>query len=111
MDEKRIPQRSEVPEEYTWDLSDLFENDEAWQAAYEKAARFVELSASYCGKLGESAETLLSYLQMSDEAGLELEALAGYAMRHADEDTSNSHYLNMRGMFMQLYVQIAGANA
>jgi oligoendopeptidase F len=32
-------------------------------------------------------------------------------MRHADEDTSNSHYLNMRGMFMQLYVQIAGANA
>ncbi len=111
MDELRIPQRHEIPEEYTWDLSDLFASDEAWQAAYEKAGRYVALTASYRGRLSESAETLLEYLRMNDEAALELEALAGYAMRHADEDTSNPHYLNMRGLFMQLYVQIAGANS
>ena len=29
-----VPERSEVAEEYTWDLSDLYADDEAWEAAY-----------------------------------------------------------------------------
>ena len=31
----RIPKRSELPQEYTWDLTALFESDEAWLAEYE----------------------------------------------------------------------------
>lgn len=30
-----IPKRNEVPEEFTWDLSAVFESDEAWLAEYE----------------------------------------------------------------------------
>ena len=29
-----IPQRSEVPEEYTWNLKDLYESDQAWNEEY-----------------------------------------------------------------------------
>ena len=30
-----LPKRSEVPEEFTWNLKDMFESDEAWFAEYE----------------------------------------------------------------------------
>ena len=33
MADRPIPARSEVPEESTWNLRDVFESDEAWQAA------------------------------------------------------------------------------
>ena len=32
MADRPIPARSEVPEESTWNLKDVFESDEAWQA-------------------------------------------------------------------------------
>ena len=35
MAEDRIPKRSEIPEEYTWDLRDMYPSDEAWRAEYE----------------------------------------------------------------------------
>ena len=33
MADRPIPARSEVPEESTWNLKDVFESNEAWQAA------------------------------------------------------------------------------
>ena len=35
MADRPIPVRSEVPEESTWNLKDVFESDAAWQAEYE----------------------------------------------------------------------------
>ena len=39
MADRPIPARSEVPEESTWNLKDVFESDEAWQAEYEAFKR------------------------------------------------------------------------
>ena len=33
MSENRLPKRSEVKEEFTWNLKDIFESDEAWNEA------------------------------------------------------------------------------
>ena len=38
MADRPIPARSEVPEESTWNLKDVFESDEAWQAEYDRLA-------------------------------------------------------------------------
>ena len=32
MDLTTIPERKEIPVEYTWDLTDIFPDDEAWAA-------------------------------------------------------------------------------
>ena len=32
---RKIPERSEVPVQYTWNTDDLFVSDEAWQAAFD----------------------------------------------------------------------------
>ena len=38
MDTQKILPRSEVPEELTWDLRDIFPSDEAWRAEYDALA-------------------------------------------------------------------------
>ena len=35
MTNQTIPKRSEVPEEMTWNLKDMFASDEAWMTEYE----------------------------------------------------------------------------
>ena len=37
-----VPDRSDVAEEYTWDLSDLYADDEEWEAAFEAVEERLE---------------------------------------------------------------------
>ena len=42
-----VPERSDIAEEYTWDLTDLFADDEEWEAAFEEVdGRLEELASS-----------------------------------------------------------------
>ena len=45
MDGKTILPRSEVPEEFTWDLSDVFASDEAWSEELEALKAYPEVNA------------------------------------------------------------------
>jgi len=67
MTKKNLPPRNEVPIEETWNLESIFPNTKAWQEAVEEVeARLPEL-ASYQGRLGESAQILLEYLDKAQE--------------------------------------------
>ena len=61
-----ILKRSEVPEEFTWNLGDMFESDEAWLKEFEAMKEYSAKIAEYQGKLGESAEKLLGFMKHSD---------------------------------------------
>ena len=111
MSENIIPKREEVPEEYTWNLKDIFESDEAWNAEYEALKSLPEKVAGYAGRLGESAETLLEFLKFEDEASVRMGKLFGYANCKNDQDTANAFYQDMRGKAMSSYVAYAGAGA
>ena len=87
-----IPKREDAAEEYTWDLRDLFESDEAWKSEYESLKNTPEELEAYRGRLGESAETLLGYLKFNDTLSVRLERLYGYANCKSDQDTSNAFY-------------------
>ena len=54
------------PEESTWNLKDVFESDEAWQAEYEALKAVPEQIEAFRGRLGESAETLLEWFRLND---------------------------------------------
>lgn len=58
--------RSEVPERYRWDLSPLFADDDAWQAAYERYERRVS-ELSFDDADVESADALLAALETREE--------------------------------------------
>ncbi len=111
MQEHVIPKREDVPEEFTWNLGDMFESDEAWSAELETAQELPMRAAAFAGRLCESAQTLYEYLRLEDEAGVRLSMLYGYASCKSDQDTANAFYQDMRGKAMSLYVAYAGAGA
>ena len=111
MAEDRIPKRSELPEEYTWDLRDMYPSDEAWRAEYEALQEMPARLASFRGRLGESAETLLEYFRLQDELELRLTPLHGYASCSSDRDTSDGFYQDMRGKATSTWIAIASASA
>ena len=111
MADRPIPARSEVPEESTWNLRDVFESDEAWQAEYEALKAVPEQLEAFRGRLGESAETLLAWFRLNDALSVRLEKLYGYASCKGDEDTGNSVYQGMRAKALATLVAIDAASA
>ncbi len=103
--------RSEVPEELTWNLKDMFESDEAWMAEYELLKEMPAQIAAFQGRLGESAETLLAYLKGQDELELRLSPFYGYASCKNDQDQADARYQDMRGKAMSCLIAISSAAA
>ena len=111
MAEEKILKRSEVPEEYTWNLKDMFESDEAWLAEYDALKVYPAEVAKLQGTLGESAENLLAYFKNEDELSVRLETLYTYASCSGDQDMSNAKYQDFRGKAMATIVAIESASA
>ncbi len=108
---KPIPNRNEIPREFTWDLTHMFETDDAWLAEYEAMKTLPEQVAAYAGTLGRDASTLLAFLKLDDEITERVSPLMGYASCKGDEDTGNSFYQDLRGKAMSLAVAIGSASA
>lgn len=111
MAEDRILKRSEVPEEYTWNLKDMFESDEAWLEEYEALKVYPAEVAKLQGTLGESAANLLEFFKKDDELSVRLETLYTYASCSGDQDMSNAKYQDFRGKAMATIVAIESASA
>ncbi|MBO5556532.1 MAG: oligoendopeptidase F [Oscillospiraceae bacterium] len=106
-----LPKRSQVPEEWTWNLQDMYESDETWLQEYEALKTLPEEIAAYRGRLGESAESLLGFLRLEDQADLRLGRLMGYASCKSDQDTADSRYQDMRGKAVGILVAVSSAAA
>ena len=103
--------REEIDEQYRWDLSSIFESDEAFLAALEEAKKLPPRFASFQGKISASAVELLAYLKLDDEAGLILTKLVNYAERKSDEDTRESRYRDYSSQVMTLWVSLSSASS
>ena len=106
-----IKNRNEIPEKDTWNLSDIFASDEAWQKEYEALKAYPEKISASEGKLGESAENLLAFFELDDELNVRLQKLQGYACCKSDEDVGNSFYQDLRGKAMSTIVELSSAAA
>ena len=111
MDVNKIPERSEIPEEYTWDLRDIFESDEAWRREYEALMAMPETTAAFAGTLSRGPGRLLDFLKLDDELTVRLEKLSGYANCKGDQDLADGPSQDMRSRATACIVAIAGASA
>ena len=111
MDVSKIPERKEIPVEYTWDLTDIFPDDEAWAAERTALLEMPAKMEVFAGTLGEKPGRLLDWLKLSDELGVRIEKLMGYASCKGDQDTADGFYQDMRSKAIACYVAIAGASA
>lgn len=108
---KKIPERSEIREQDKWAIHDIYATDELWEEDLKKAKSFVPVYASYVGKLGQDAKTLLAYLKMEEEVAVLADALGNYAMRRSDEDARVSKYQAMAASVMSAYVELSSASS
>ena len=87
--------RSEIPQEFTWNLTDLFPDDQAWQEEFDRLQQSLTQLSAYAGRLHESAGVLLAFLQLQDEVEVAADRMISYAMRKTDQDTRESVYQEM----------------
>lgn len=108
---KKIPERSEIPEQYTWNTADMFPSDEAWEQAYDALRSKLPALSAFAGKLGESAGNIYDYITKMIEVEEDVSLLANYAQRKYDQDTREPRYQAMSGKIHSLFVELSGATS
>lgn len=109
MDNTVIKERSQIDIADTWAIEDLYASDELWEQDLTCLEEDKRKLASFAGALGDSAQNLLEFLELTEKTQVRISMLANYCMRKADEDTSNSKYQGMSGKFMSAAVALEAA--
>lgn len=92
-----VPERSDIDEEYKWDLDSIYASDEEWEAAYEDVAERVPELASYEGRATEDPETLLELFETMESVLREVSMVVSYANLRSSQDTRNQEYQAQAG--------------
>ncbi|ELZ79782.1 oligoendopeptidase F [Haloferax larsenii] len=87
-----VPERSDIDEEYKWDLDSIYTSDEEWDAAYEEVAERIPELAAYEGHVTDDPETLLELLETMESVLREVSMVVSYANLRSSEDTRNQEY-------------------
>ena len=94
--------RSKIPDEYKWDLTELYASDREWRAQKEKLAAELPELRKFQGALSRSPSRLADALEMDSRFEKELSRLFSYAFMISDQDTRVSGYQAMRQEMIQL---------
>ena len=102
----REEQERKYPE-YTWDLTTIFESDEAFEQAFKEVEDNLGQEQQFQGHLGDNAETLYKALALEDELGSKLEKVYVYAHLKQDQDTANDKYTGYESRAHQLIIKFS----
>ena len=86
-----LPNRAEISAEYRWKLEDLYPTVEEWERDLKTVETLAAEFVGYQGKIGESAATLRTVLELRDRLGRLMDKTYVYAKMHRDEDNTNPH--------------------
>jgi len=87
-----VPERSEIDEEYKWDLEGIYASDDEWEAAFEDVSERLDDLKQYEGQVTADGETLLATLETRDELMRDVQQVTTYAQLRSSEDTTNQQY-------------------
>lgn len=104
-----LPKRSEVAESNRWKIEDYYANDGIWEEVYAQVEAELPEIAAYAEHLGESAETLLAFLETNAEVSLQLDQLYTYANMRMHEDSANAYYQGLAARAESLLIQYSAA--
>ncbi len=99
--------RAEAKKEFTWNFSDIFADDAAWEAAYKKAAEEVEKIPALAGTLGKSVDDMKAAMDLITGVSQQVELLYVYSMLRMNVDNGDPTYQAMNGRATNLYVRLS----
>ncbi|MDP2320155.1 MAG: oligoendopeptidase F [Acidobacteriota bacterium] len=86
----QVPTRESLDPRYTWDLTSIFPNWEAWEAAFADLDAGIEAYKQYQGTLAQGADQLLRALKDRDELDQLSYRVWYYPALQYDEDQRNN---------------------
>lgn len=108
---KELPLRSEIDDEYKWDLEDIYNSDEEWEKDFKKVEELLEKVGDYQGRLVSSGKVLLKGLDLIMDIQEVVSRLYAYAHMRQDEDTSNQTYQALFNRAQTLYNRVASTTS
>lgn len=92
----KILKRKEVPEEYTWNMKDLYENEELFSDEAKKLEELFDQFKSYEGSLSDVIK-LVEAIKVYEQMNYYFGRLYVYANQKSHEDMGNAKYQQMSG--------------
>ena len=106
-----VKARSEMNPEFQWDLSPIYESDEAWRGALARAEADVKGLGDLPGTLGASSGALAAALDRITAAEQQVERVYEYAFLKKSGDNGDPAAQEMEARAVSLYVQLQTATA
>jgi oligoendopeptidase F len=102
------PAREEIPDEFKWKLTDIYNTNEAWEADFKRLKSLLEEMKVKQPTFLNSAANILEVLQLKDTIGMVLDKLFVYARMHKDENNANPLYQGMTDRIQSLATEAGG---
>ncbi|GAB1443947.1 oligoendopeptidase F [Ignavibacteriales bacterium] len=96
--------RDQVPNEYKWNLTDIYSNYELWNNDKAEVNTLLGKIKEQAKSWTSSAKNMLEMFKTSDKLELKLYHLYSYARRQYDMEMSNSTFNQMKGEIQSIYV-------
>ena len=106
-----LAQADEVTVSATWDLTDLYPSDAAWQAEFDRVKALLPKLETYKGTLGASPAALKTALQAISDVERAVMRLDIYAGLKGDLDNRSAPDQQRRGDTQNLETALAEATA
>ena len=107
---EQLKARKEMDPAYTWDFTDLYPSDEAWEKEVNALKAEIPALAALKGAM-TSADNLKNLLDRMYAVEERLALAMEYAFFHVSTDNGDPAYQRMQGMVQQLMAEYAGATS
>ena len=98
--------RKDMDPAFQWDLTPIFPNDAAFDAALRSVTEECERIPAFAGRLGESSEMLLACLRLVDQVSMEAEKAYVYAFLQKSGDGGDPRAQQLAGRAMSVLVKL-----
>lgn len=88
----KLPNREDLPDKLTWDLTPIFSSDQEFDKKYEELTEELKNSEHYKGTLGNGATAFLEALEFVLTMYRKVELIYVYSHLKNDQDTTNTTY-------------------
>jgi oligoendopeptidase F len=104
-------QRNEIPEEFTWNLKDLYQDISHWKQDKQKLLEKINAFSAFANTIHKSAFHLQQVLDLYSEINKRYMNCYAYAMMVSDQDTRNSEALALKQEIALIGPQLKAATA
>lgn len=111
MEKKTLPTRSEVPVKETWNLENVFEDLDSWEAAKQEVLENISPLAEFQGNLSESPKILADFLSLYEKTLRKASLVMIYGMLESAVDTNNQEAQARAGQGQSVYIRLNAATS